>query len=180
MNKVIDKNDLPDIILALEGFNSYEVEVGILGGGKGDERVGNTGITMLELAQILHDGCRIKVTPKMRAFLAAKGLYLKKSTQYITIPPRPFIDPVVPVAEAFAAQFFEAALKQAIDAPRDFSPQAKWEQLGLELTGLIKKEMVDLRNPPNHPFTIAMKGSDNPLIDHGHLLRSVEYVVRWA
>ena len=177
MNRVIDKNDLPGIIAALDDMAGHEVEAGIFGM-QADDQVGNSGITMRELAVILHEGCRIKVTPKMRAFLAAKGLYLKQSTKYINIPPRPFIDPAMDKAEKVAFRIIGEAVDQLIESKGKATGRTGWERLGLELVGLIKKEMVDLRNPPNHPFTIAMKGSDNPLIDHGHLLRSVVHEVR--
>lgn len=41
------------------------------------------------LFQIHEKGIRIKVTEKMRNYLMFKGLFLKKSTEYILIPPRP-------------------------------------------------------------------------------------------
>ena len=39
------------------------------------------------------EGVRIKVTPKMRAYLHARGLHLKRSTTEIFIPGRPYIKP---------------------------------------------------------------------------------------
>jgi hypothetical protein len=39
------------------------------------------------------EGTRIKVTPKMRAYLHARGLHLKAETTEIFIPGRPFIKP---------------------------------------------------------------------------------------
>jgi len=39
------------------------------------------------------EGTRIKVTPKMRAFLHAHGLHLKATTTEIFIPGRPFVKP---------------------------------------------------------------------------------------
>jgi len=47
------------------------------------------------------DGTRIAVTPKMRAFLHARGFHLKPSTTTIFIPGRPFLKP--------AARDFEAS-----------------------------------------------------------------------
>ena len=38
-------------------------------------------------------GTKVKVTPKMRAFLHANGLHLKKTTTEIFIPGRPFVKP---------------------------------------------------------------------------------------
>jgi hypothetical protein len=39
------------------------------------------------------EGTRIKVTPKMRAYLHAKGFHLKPETEELFIPGRPFIMP---------------------------------------------------------------------------------------
>lgn len=39
------------------------------------------------------EGTRIKVTPKMRAYLHARGLHLKPETTELFIPGRPFIKP---------------------------------------------------------------------------------------
>ena len=39
------------------------------------------------------EGTRIRVTPKMRAFLHAHGLHLKPSTTELFIPRRPFVKP---------------------------------------------------------------------------------------
>ena len=42
----------------------------------------------------------------------------------------------------------------------------------------IQKAIVDLDSPPNKPSTIKAKGSSNPLIDTGHMLQSVTFIVR--
>lgn len=51
-------------------------------------------------------------------------------------------------------------------------------RLGEKAAADVKKEMRNLRTPPNAPATIAAKGSSNPLIDTGTLLRSVNYEVK--
>ena len=38
-------------------------------------------------------GTKIKVTPRMRAYLHARGLHLKPTTKFIFIPGRPFLKP---------------------------------------------------------------------------------------
>ena len=40
----------------------------------------------------------------------------------------------------------------------------------------VKKEIRNLKFPPNAPSTIARKGSDNPLIDEGQLVQSITHV----
>lgn len=47
------------------------------------------------IAAVHEFGCTIGVTPKMRAYLHFRGINLRKSTQYIHIPARPFLHPVL-------------------------------------------------------------------------------------
>lgn len=55
---------------------------------------------------------------------------------------------------------------------------ALMEAAGAEGQAAIQAAIVELRDPPNAPSTIAAKGSDNPLIDTSHMLQSVTYDVR--
>jgi hypothetical protein len=183
-NKVVDENHLPGIISAIESLRGYEVEAGIFGAnatkyvpvsdrGEGQQST----INMLELAQILHEGCRIRVTKKMRGWFGHRGIHLKASTTEIVIPARPWIDAANDKAAPVVMKIIERAIDNAIDKQKS-EGRAAWERVGLEVVGLIKKEMVDLRDPPNSQLTIKWKGSENPLIDHGHLLRSNVHEVR--
>lgn len=47
------------------------------------------------IAAVHEFGCTIAVTPKMRAYLHHQGVHLRASTQYIHIPARPFLRPVL-------------------------------------------------------------------------------------
>ena len=47
------------------------------------------------IAAVHEFGCTIRVTQKMRAYLHHNGIHLKTSTQYIHIPARPFLRPVL-------------------------------------------------------------------------------------
>jgi hypothetical protein len=47
----------------------------------------------VNLALLHEKGARIKVTPRMRAYLAAKGFRLKRSTKLLVIPARPYVKP---------------------------------------------------------------------------------------
>lgn len=49
---------------------------------------------------------------------------------------------------------------------------------GLLAENSIKQAIIDLRDPPNAPSTIARKGSSNPLIDTGHMKSAVTYIIR--
>lgn len=51
-------------------------------------------------------------------------------------------------------------------------------KLGMVHQNEVQKSIIDLKEPPNAPFTIwAKKGKANPLIDTGTMLRSVTYKV---
>lgn len=44
--------------------------------------------------------------------------------------------------------------------------------------GFIQKEITNLKEPPNSPYTIEKKGSSNPLIDSGDMRKSVKWKLR--
>ena len=64
----------------------------------------------VNIAAVHEFGCTIGVTPKMRAYLHHQGVHLRTSTQYINIPPRPFLRPVLLGAE-FKAKVAEIYIK---------------------------------------------------------------------
>lgn len=59
----------------------------------------------------------------------------------------------------------------------DFSTKI-YETAGLAAQDAIRNAITDLDDPPNSPATIAKKKSSNPLIDDGHMRRSVTWIVR--
>jgi hypothetical protein len=56
------------------------------------------GKSMVNIAATLFHGKSIAVTEKMRGWLAANGMHLKKTTTHIVIPPR---DPITPTYKAY-------------------------------------------------------------------------------
>ena len=67
----------------------------------------------VNIAAVHEYGCTIKVTPKMRAYLHYQGIHLKASTQFIVIPPRPFLRSVL-LSNDFKAKVTEIYI-QAIE-----------------------------------------------------------------
>ena len=49
--------------------------------------------------------------------------------------------------------------------------------IGMKMQSEIANSIVNLKDPPNAPYTIARKGSSNPLIDTGKMVNSVAYEV---
>ena len=105
---LIDKGDLLGSV-NYEVFDSANaVFVGVKKTVKNGENVAN-------IAAVHEFGCMIKVTPKMRAYLHYNGLHLKKSTEYIHIPPRPFLSPIFKSKEFLnkVADIYLKAVKEA-------------------------------------------------------------------
>ncbi len=54
------------------------------------------------------------------------------------------------------------------------------ERIGEWAAGLVSRSAVWLKTPPNAPSTIRKKGSSNPLVDYGLLVRSVQHEVKYT
>lgn len=158
------KNDFPKMERSIKQLNGKKVSVGVLGGGENSW-----------LASIHEYGCKIKVTPRMRAYLARTGLYLKASTTHITIPERAFLrngfdkckDEVIDKAEKVMGDVLGGTM----------SADQLFELVGLLMKSRIQDYARELDNPPNHPYTVEHKGSSNPLVDSGDMIGAISYKV---
>lgn len=126
------------------------------------------------LAGIHEYGCRIKVTPKMRAYLHSQGLHLKKSTTEIVIPERSFLRTGFDENHEKVIKKSEKALGKCLT---DGNVEPVLEAIGLLLRDAIVDYARDLDSPANHPFTVERKGSSNPLVDTGSMIQSITYEV---
>ena len=97
---LIDKGDLVGSVT----YQVIDVNNVFVGVKKGKEA---------NIAAIHEFGCTIGVTPKMRAYLNHQGIHLRASTQYIVLPPRPFLRPVLQ-SEEFKSKVAEIYI-QAIE-----------------------------------------------------------------
>lgn len=158
-------NLLPTMEAAVRQLNGRKVTVGV------------SGADNAYLAMIHEYGCKIQVTDKMRAYLHQHGLHLKAGTEYITIPERSFLrngydqnrDQVL------------ASARTALDAVMigTMAPDKYLEMIGILLSSAIKNYAVSLNTPPNHPYTVAQKGSSNPLVDTGDMIESSQHWDWW-
>jgi len=89
------------------------------------------------------------------------------------IPERPFMRNAN-VNFIVATRKLRIQLAKAIVAGDKTVEEALSLQL-LELQATVQEEITDLREPPNAPFTIKQKKSDNPLIDTGLMRSSVTW-----
>lgn len=87
------------------------------------------------------------------------------------VPARPFFTNVVEGSKDYQKEF-ENYLNMGFPVDKSL------DLIGTELKQDIQKEIIDLREPPNSPTTIAKKGSSNPLVDTGHMGDSVTYVIK--
>uniref|UniRef100_UPI004055FC5C hypothetical protein n=1 Tax=Acetatifactor sp. TaxID=1872090 RepID=UPI004055FC5C len=148
----------------VEQLDGKKVSVGVLGGGE-----------QSWLATIHEYGCRIEVTPKMRAYLHRTGLHLKNTTTQIVIPER-----------AFLRNGYDENKDEVLDSTQQLvgdviggtmSVNQFMELIGLILKGKIQDYARDLNSPANHPYTVENKGSSNPLVDTGDMIGAITYRV---
>lgn len=89
------------------------------------------------------------------------------------IPARPFFSQALRRAETDVSQYVANHISPELMV---LTPQMA-DTVGQIVQSAIQQRIVDLRRPPNAPYTIAMKGSSNPLIDTGQMRLSVTWRV---
>lgn len=158
------KNEFPKMEKEFNSLNGKKIQVGVLGGGEN-----------AWLAGIHEYGCTIAVTDKMRGWLAAHGLHLKKSTTAIHIPERSFlrtgydtnIDDVIKRVDRLLPMVGNGM------SADDFC-----NELGSMLADRIKDYAEELSTPPKHPFTLKLHpNKPNPLVQSGNMTNSITYKV---
>ena len=153
--------DFDEMIQRMKTLDGKGVEVGVL---KGEHKW---------LAGIHEFGCNIEITPKMRAYLRGRGLYLKKSTTHIRIPERSFL-------RTGYDKNRDAVAKKATKCAADvvagkMTARGCQQAVGMELASKIKDHAIGLSSPGNHPFTVGNKGSSNPLVDSGDMIGGITW-----
>ena len=164
----VEDEDYRILFKELKKLQGRAVEVGILG---------KEGSEILMIATVHEFGVDIKVTQKMRGYLASQGLYLKGTTKEIKIPERSYIRETADKKQAEIMDFI------SLQYDRLFQGKINAKQfrdgLGVFLKGITQKTMVALKKPPNHPFTLSRKApKTNPLIDSGDLLSRIDFEVK--
>lgn len=158
------KNNFPLMEKEFNSLNGKKIQVGVLGGGEN-----------AWLAGIHEYGCTIAVTEKMRGWLAAHGLHLKKSTTAIHIPERSFlrtgydtnIDDIIKHVDRLLPIVGKG---MSVD---DFC-----ETMGKLLADTIKNYAEELSSPPKHPFTLKLHpNKTNPLVNTGDMINAITYRV---
>jgi hypothetical protein len=164
--RIQDTNHVDKYLDIIEKLKRKTIRAGILE--KEDSQI-------LMIANVNEYGVNITVTPKMRGWFAAQGFPLSPQKDEIKIPERPFI------RGSFDNNLFRIVEFGRRDIIKVFnltmSVDVYFKRLGLYCVSLVKKYMTDSRDIENSGMTIALKGSDNPLIDTGRLRASITYEV---
>lgn len=158
-----------DLSRQLKKLNRKKVNIGI---------VGKSDSLLLTYAAVNEYGANIKITPKMRKYLASQGLNLKATTTHIVIPERSYIRSTFDnkkVLKALENKIVPTAAKVALGK---LPAESILEYIGIYYTAAIKSTIANMREPENHPFTVERKGSGKGLlIDSGRLLTAISYEV---
>lgn len=171
--RIRDNNKIPQALKNIREINRRKVGVGYITGDDYD----NGKITAKGLARVHEFGVDIEVTPKMRAFFVHKfGIGLKASTTHIRIPERSFLRNGADEAIDDVLLKCKQIISRAICG--DMSVRAFYEELGNTMAEEIKRYAIELEHPANAPLTVENKGFDDPLIETGKMVNSIEVIVK--
>lgn len=88
------------------------------------------------------------------------------------MPPRPFFRNMV---AAKAGEWPDGMAYQL--KATDYDIKLTLERTGEAIKGQLKESILDLWTPPLSPVTIAKKGFEKPLIEHGDMINAVSWEV---
>lgn len=141
--------------------NSYTA-VGFFGHG------GNPSNDIAARAAVNELGATIRVTKRMRGYLAAvMGVFLKKTTNILRIPARPFMRRTASLYKRKLEERKVIELNGIISGR--FSARQALSRLGEWYVGRIKYVITKLKFTLNSGITIKQKGSSKPLISSGEM-----------
>lgn len=167
MGMEVIEDRVDELLDILDTLNSSKIIIGVLGDSGSYED-----ISVVEVASIQEFGATIKVTDKMRGYLATQGIFLKKSTTTINIPERSFIRAGF---DANKQKFMQLENELAKVLTFELDVDVFMNTAGEFCVGLLQEYLTDLSSPPNSPMTIMLKKSSNPLIDTGKLRSSIDF-----
>lgn len=96
----------------------------------------------------------------------------------VGVPQRDFMSLARPIVISRTTPIMAKIGSMVNDARAIDGIAALQEAAGQIGAAAIKEAIIALDTPPNSPETIRRKGSSNPLVDTGHMVQSVTYVVR--
>jgi cobalamin biosynthesis Co2+ chelatase CbiK len=90
----------------------------------------------------------------------------------VTIPARPFFRSMIAQKSGKWASGIARQLKAT-----NYDVDKTLTLTGESIKGQLQQSIRDFSNPPNAKSTVRKKGFNDPLIDTGHMLDSVDYEV---
>lgn len=127
------------------------------------------------LAAIHEYGCVIPVTPKMRAYLHHIGVHLRPETKQIVIPERSFLRAGFDSCQKEVMEEAEQVLPDVLFGT--LSERQYIEMIGVLLRDRIKEYAVNLDKPAKKPWPTRDPAKNNPLVETGGMINSIEYEV---
>jgi hypothetical protein len=88
-------------------------------------------------------------------------------------PPRPFFRNMIAAKSAEWGDAIAGLLKK-----HNYDAALALDEAGSAIEGQLRKSITDLYTPPLAASTIARKGFDKPLIEHGDMLNAVDHEVK--
>ena len=92
----------------------------------------------------------------------------------ISVPKRPFMN----IAFAKNKKNYTKIVKKQLSKVEKVDYKVFLNKLGIKAQGDVQREITALRSPANSEATVKAKGSSNPLINSGHMLQSVTFIVK--
>lgn len=92
------------------------------------------------------------------------------------IPSRPFLKTGGKIAQEELAKRIKVIIRE-VNAGRA-NLKDELQEVGATAAKIIQVVIEEFSEPPNAPSTIQAKGTNNPLVDQGHLKRAITYQVR--
>lgn len=168
MSRVEYNNQMGEWIREIEKLTEKTIEIGIFGSESGEE--------ILMRATANEFGANITVTDKMRGYFSNElGVTLSPKTKYIRIPERSFIRGYFTNERKRIQKISEQLITQVISL--QITADDYFDLMGQEMVSGVQRYLTELKDPPNSPLTIELKGSSNPLIDTGQMRNSITYRV---
>jgi len=91
------------------------------------------------------------------------------------VPARPFGTTTVPRYKPQIQKIVQIQMNAILEKGKDV--KKGFDSIGAVCAGYMKKNLTDGEWTPNAPYTIQMKGSDQPLIDEGLMRQSITWRV---
>lgn len=177
---------IKDVIGRVRSLKNFKVKAGILEGATYDG-----GLPVAAVASWNEYGVSIPVSDRMRGYLGANGLHLRKTTTHINIPSRPFMRNAVNQHSGEWKSEAVGALGAVIRGEE--TKEGAGNTIGTLMQAGIQESIDSNIQPPNHPFTMSPKearvvdekgtpilkesGTKQTLISTGHLFDSVSFEV---